>query len=284
MFGCFLYRLKLKFKRGSVPPMMPLEFVGCIGGCDETLREVLDLKYLQGGNRAPQSGPPRDSNRLPVNQTSNRINSRGGQNRQPAAKREKKPQVVTPAVPRNAAAAVNANPDNNEVVCNCGVGALQLTVRKEGPNQGRQFYKCNGGTCNFFLWADQESGPPAQEVSMGRPSTSFNSSRSSEGFHMAGGSRSSESGGHALCRCNQPAITRTVQKDGANKGRQFHTCPKPREQQCGFFQWADENVPPGEQPKGGNWTFVYLFSGGGGEKTRVQMKCDCMLIVYVVCS
>ncbi|PIO27956.1 hypothetical protein AB205_0003220 [Aquarana catesbeiana] len=243
-----VHKLKLKFKRGSVPPIMPLEFVGCIGGCDETLREILDLKYLQGGSRAPQPGPSRESNHVQANQRTNRIpNDRGAPNRQPPTKKERKPQLVTPAVQRNAPL-ISANPENNEVVCNCGVSAVQLTVRKEGPNQGRQFYKCSGGKCNFFLWADQNNGdgrssPPLQ-VSAGRPSTSFNSSRAFEGFRMTGGSGDSGLGGETKCMCNQPAITRTVQKDGANKGRQFHTCSKPREQQCGFFQWADENAPP----------------------------------------
>lgn len=267
-----VHKLKLKFKRGSVPPLMPLEFVGCIGGCDETLREILDLKYLHSSSRAPQSGPARESNHLQVNQTSNRMtNGRGGQNRQPPAKKEKKPQLVTPAVQRSAPS-ISTNPESNEVVCNCGVAAVQLTVRKEGPNQGRQFYKCNGGSCNFFLWADQESeparGPPQPpQGSTRRPSTSFNNSGGSEGFRMAGGSRDSESGGQEVCKCNQPAVTRTVQKDGVNKGRQFHTCAKPREQQCGFFQWADENIPPG--PSG---DFPTTFGGGSGAQRGFGQK------------
>uniref|UniRef100_A0A8C9M5J8 DNA topoisomerase n=1 Tax=Panthera tigris altaica TaxID=74533 RepID=A0A8C9M5J8_PANTA len=113
-----VYRLKFKFKRGSLPPTMPLEFVGCVGGCDETLMEILDLRLSRG----PASQP---SNHLPASQSLNRI-ARG-----------------------------------------------------------------------------------------------------------------------TSCLCSQPTVTRTVQKDGPNKGRQFHTCAKPREQQCGFFQWADENVAPG---------------------------------------
>jgi hypothetical protein len=35
---------------------------------------------------------------------------------------------------------------------------------------------------------------------------------------------------------------RAVTKDGPNKGRQFHCCSKPREDQCGFFEWVDENT------------------------------------------
>uniref|UniRef100_A0A8C2X3E6 DNA topoisomerase n=1 Tax=Cyclopterus lumpus TaxID=8103 RepID=A0A8C2X3E6_CYCLU len=142
---------------------------------------------------------------------------------------------------------VSADGNGDAIVCNCGQDALLLTVRKDGPNQGRQFYKCNAGSCNFFLWADQPSqqgeprsqGPPLQAPP-----------RISVGFrNPPGGGREQEggAGGHAgqtMCNCNEAAVTRTVQKDGPNKGRMFHTCGKPRDQQCGFFQWADENEPP----------------------------------------
>ena len=36
-----------------------------------------------------------------------------------------------------------------------------LTVQKEGPNKGRQFYGCpapRGQGCNFFQWADDDGG------------------------------------------------------------------------------------------------------------------------------
>ncbi|NXF93633.1 NEIL3 Endonuclease, partial [Eubucco bourcierii] len=36
---------------------------------------------------------------------------------------------------------------------------------------------------------------------------------------------------------------RIVRKDGENKGRQFYTCPLPRETRCDYFQWADLNFP-----------------------------------------
>ena len=41
------------------------------------------------------------------------------------------------------------------MTCQCGAPAIVLTVRKEGPNQGREFYKCESGNCNFFSWADE---------------------------------------------------------------------------------------------------------------------------------
>jgi hypothetical protein len=48
-------------------------------------------------------------------------------------------------------------------MCKCGVPSLLLTVSKEGPNQGREFWRCpNGqsvGDCQFFEWYDE---PPRQ--------------------------------------------------------------------------------------------------------------------------
>ncbi|XP_047428645.1 DNA topoisomerase 3-alpha [Mugil cephalus] len=267
-----IHMLKFKFRRGSVPPMVPLEFVGCIGGCDEMLREVLDLKYLRGpggggggvgggggrrGDDPPAPRPPRPEPR-----------------RTPGSL----PRPSLPPVPSwtpEPRPPPSGGTGGDVIVCNCGQEGLLLTVRKDGPNQGRQFYKCNSGSCNFFLWADQPSqreaappppsrGPPAPRASQ--------PPRASLGYtNTFGGGRGQEvgSGGHAgghevMCNCNEAAVMRTVQKDGPNKGRMFHTCGKPREQQCGFFQWADENVPPPGDFGGG-------FNGGGDRGRKGRM-------------
>lgn len=222
---------------------MPLEFVGCVGGCDETLREILDLRFSRGPARAgqPVSQP---SGHLQASQPLDRMGSSQHGHPQPPATRPSKALARTVPLPA-------AEGEGNSVTCNCGREALLLTVRKEGPNQGRQFYKCSGGGCSFFLWADSghpEAGGPPSEVprppggSLGRPPGS--------GKPLGGPGSPGDGGGGACCLCSQPAVKRTVQKDGPNKGRQFHTCAKPREQQCGFFQWVDENVAPGEGAHG----------------------------------
>uniref|UniRef100_A0AAZ3P0D1 DNA topoisomerase n=1 Tax=Oncorhynchus tshawytscha TaxID=74940 RepID=A0AAZ3P0D1_ONCTS len=188
-----VHMLKLKFRRGSLPPMMPLEFVGCIGGCDETLREVLNLKYLRMGGGAPRPDPlsPQAPN----------------------------PLLILAPHPRPDPQAPRPDPRGGDItVCNCGSEAVLLTVRKDGPNQGRQFYKCSSGGCNFFL-------PPGAR-------------------HPAGHTSPRDLRGEVVCNCSEPAVQRTVQKEGPNKGKVFHTCGKPRDQQCGFFLWADENIPP----------------------------------------
>lgn len=239
LFHLGLTRLKLKFKRGSLPPTMPLEFVGCIGGCDETLKEIFGLRFSQAPTRATQP-----SGHLQASQVTNRMDSSQHSLSQPLVNRHIGPSkaMTQTFLPPTAAG------ESNSVTCNCGQEALLLTVRKQGPNQGRQFYKCSGGGCNFFLWADSShptgGGPPTSASRLPGNSVGWLSASDSnmDGF----GSHGSDSDGNTSCLCGQPVVTRTVQKDGPNKGRQFHTCAKPREQQCGFFQWVDENVAPGE--------------------------------------
>lgn len=135
--------------------------------------------------------------------------------------------------------------NSDVIVCNCGQDAVLLTVRKDGPNQGRQFYKCSAGNCNFFLWSDQPSqqGAPVLPPARGPPLQAPQASQSSW-YSSASSRNNSGNVGQVMCNCNEVAVTRTVQKDGPNKGRTFYTCGKPREQQCRFFQWADENAPP----------------------------------------
>jgi DNA topoisomerase-3 len=36
-------KIHFKFKKGAVPPYVPLEYVGCVGACDDTLKSVLQL-------------------------------------------------------------------------------------------------------------------------------------------------------------------------------------------------------------------------------------------------
>ena len=126
---------------------------------------------------------------------------------------------------------------DSEIVCNCNETAILLTVRKEGPNTGRQFYKCPKpqGNCDFFLWAD--SPAPSQVGGGGGRENHRNPSTSS--FQ-----RSNTSSG-TQCNCQEPARLCTVQKAGPNQGRQFYGCSKPRESSCNFFLWASDEATAG---------------------------------------
>ncbi|XP_053693949.1 DNA topoisomerase 3-alpha [Sabethes cyaneus] len=58
-----------------------------------------------------------------------------------------------------------------------------------------------------------------------------------------------------MCRCSIPARELTVKKEGPNKGRPFFGCSKAQNEQCGFFQWADENNPPQNSNSGPGTTW-----------------------------
>lgn len=42
--------------------------------------------------------------------------------------------------------------------CKCNEPSIQLTVKKDGPNKGRKFYKCKTSACNFFSWVGYNPG------------------------------------------------------------------------------------------------------------------------------
>jgi hypothetical protein len=69
-----------------------------------------------------------------------------------------------------------------------------------------------------------------------------------------------------FCGCQQPAVVRTSSST-ANPGRQFYTCARPREEQCGLFIWGDEwdgnpNPPIKRKGDAGGGGGGYGFSGG----------------------
>mmetsp|Transcript_84361 Transcript_84361/g.172188 ORF Transcript_84361/g.172188 Transcript_84361/m.172188 type:complete len:533 (-) Transcript_84361:90-1688(-) len=115
--------------------------------------------------------------------------------------------------------------------CTCGQPAIFLNVKKEGPNQGRGFFKCAkqhpDQPCSFFEWADElPRGAAPANGTPGLPT----------GAQLPPG---------PACACGQPSLTLTVKKDGPNQGRTFHKCGQ---NQCGFFQWADQEPDPQGPP------------------------------------
>ncbi|XP_061415738.1 DNA topoisomerase 3-alpha isoform X2 [Lethenteron reissneri] len=251
-----IHRLKFKFKKNSVIPCTPLDYVGCVGGCDDVINDIADLKYLR---------PVTTPNQSRQSQPSASVARQRG-TCQPSNAYVQRPPQQAPPPPMAMLQIPPGRNEENAVVCNCGIEATLLTVKKEGINKGRMFYKCPSGVCNFFLWADQQD-------------SGYRSAQSNQGsFHSSTVSR----GGHdeVMCSCNNPAVMRTIVKDGPNKGRQFYTCSKPRDEQCGFFLWmADEPSnsahsvarpplrPDNARPTSNNRT--------AGEDTTVRAKRTC---------
>ncbi|KAK3584994.1 hypothetical protein CHS0354_037368 [Potamilus streckersoni] len=355
--GPDVHRIEFKFKKGSVPPTISLEYIGCVGGCDKELEEALgignlarrpslngsseqDSGFVSGGNTSRMSqiggstrsystnvanvapifsesqfrgcssqnltrgnysqNVPRGNNSQNFSRGNDHENRKVVSNFQGNNNRTQQSNTLGASLPHThnrtpqssalgtslslSQSSYNSNmhgspsvrPDNsriplssvgntrnnlpmsgkdngnNETVCNCGNAAVLLTVKKEGPNKGRQFYKCSNSTCHFFLWADEapsgDGGSKGQIYSSNPGGLSRNS-----GFQSSSNQNQGSATGIPNCNCEQEARCLTVQKEGPNKGRQFYGCSKPRDQSCGFFQWADEEGRGGSYNKGGGY-------------------------------
>nr|CAD7396091.1 unnamed protein product [Timema poppensis] len=287
-------KLNFKFRRGSMIPYCEDNYTGCVGGCDLQFLEMLDMRPLLSRPRPPGSPPVNRGGGITASFTDSGMGSSLGGGRSSASNTSHRGASYSSTRGRGSQASINRSStdmggwsitDNissgasgrvprllgggdessdheNKVVCNCNLDAILLTVRKDGPNQGRKFYKCNknqGQGCNFFMWADsveenrQEGGRPlaaANNVPRQPPAR--------QGGNIAGGSDD------VLCRCEEPTKRLTVQKEGPNKGRTFYACAKGQNNGCNFFQWGDE-VPPRDN----NWSGGDNgMSGGRGGGTR----------------
>nr|XP_973578.2 PREDICTED: DNA topoisomerase 3-alpha [Tribolium castaneum] len=228
--------VKMKFKQ-NVFVGEPNPNTLCIGGCDINVLEALDINLSSvkrtNGVRNNQNHNIHQAN---ANNVPNNNHNNGHTQNHPNPRRDSWPSNTTtfnptpgPSGPSNRS---NTTMNQDDIVCACNLEAVQLTVRKDGPNKGRKFYKCKNQTCDFFLWASDEPS---------NANTTINSQQQND----------------VKCKCDLPASRRTVSKEGPNKGRPFYCCPKPMGQGCGFFQWADEDNDgggdggPGDDGHGG---------------------------------
>lgn len=132
----------------------------------------------------------------------------------------------TQQTPRNTANNQDEDDGSNPTVCNCGQPAALLTVKKDGPNQGKQFYKCSQtpSACQFFLWLDNASNTSVGYSGggggggSGSGSGGFSNNNSSGGFGNQRGfsnnkspqnsrfdSSSTGNSGSTNCNCNEEA-------------------------------------------------------------------------------
>ncbi|KAJ1770695.1 DNA topoisomerase 3-alpha [Coemansia sp. RSA 1843] len=87
------------------------------------------------------------------------------------------------------------------------------------------------------------------------------------------------------CRCGTPSIHRVTIADGPNKGRPFYACPKTREAQCGFFEWADQQQPSTstssyqqqQMPLYGHQPLPSVYSSAEEDTPITKPKCKCGL-------
>ncbi|XP_064405762.1 DNA topoisomerase 3-alpha-like isoform X2 [Halichondria panicea] len=299
-----VHHLALSLKPGSVPPYLGSQLVGC-SSCDPCFRNELDIRPIRssgdnsggGGSRSQTSssqsrGGARGSSSRGANHrgsSSRGANYRGGPSPRGRGSSRKRPHPDSwggPEDPQSLSApsrrpalfgiSGSLSSADNQTLCVCGEPAILLTVRKEdSSNKGRQFYKCakRDGGCDFFLWADEPPPTPTNDNwSHPPPSRNTHPSHNTQPSRNTQRSYSDARGSNPItCNCGLDAVQKTVQKDGPNKGKLFHTCSKPRDEQCGYFEWCKgASTSSRGRGRGGR---QQRGAGGGEKKTRTCSVC-----------
>ncbi|KAJ3276880.1 DNA topoisomerase 3-alpha [Terramyces sp. JEL0728] len=157
-------------------------------------------------------------------------------------------------------------PLENTRNCSCGVPSSLRTVRKDGPNCGKQFYCCSkpkGEGCDFFEWFGD---PPRNDMTQSTTARRYQEQNISDGE------------ARLRCRCELVAVTKKVFKEGPNNGREFYTCPKAGAK-CDFFEWLDGEPNTKTSSNGSCFKcgqsghFASNCNNNGGESSGSCYKC-----------
>lgn len=252
-----VYKIQFKFNRRDIPPSFDVDHLGCIGGCDDVLKELTEMSRFQHHNQT--TTPARSQSQT---QTTSTSGVRQGAPRQdlPTGSHStgQFANQHTPAV----------NPQGRgQSQTPSGVGVRQGTPRQDLHTVFR--------TASQFANEQQTPGVNPQ---------GFRSTHTG----LTQNSRNASSSGEVLCTtCGEACINRTANTE-ANRGRKFYKCQNPG---CGFFVWEDEldNVAPrgrGRGSRGGGRQASASASasagrrgGGRGRRGRGNTDADGMTFI-----
>ena len=242
------YRCIIYFPPNSAPPQMTGDYQGCFK-CDSDLKDLIPIRntpststsysnssrptqraqpsgFGSGGGPSRGGGGPSRGGSGSAHGRGSGTRGRGSSSRggSTAAQRKRKSDNFDQG----------PSGDGGGVpVCGCGSSAGgPFTVRKEGPNTGREFYTCGKDrSCSYFQWKDEMA------TSVMSPNVAMPNQRAKK-QNTNNTQQPNSSEGAVNCNCNMAASCLVVRKEGPNCGRPFFGCGNNRA--CNFFQWGDE--------------------------------------------
>ncbi|OMO56040.1 DNA topoisomerase, type IA [Corchorus olitorius] len=147
-----VYLIQFKFRQLEIPPGFNANHLGCIGGCDDTLRQLIEICGTGSRMSARGRGP-----------TVTSTNAQRSSNRQSACLYCQQTGHSSNDCPSQLSGSRNSrsrtNPQNGmqgetSVSCStCGT-PCPLRTANTANNRGRKFYSCPSQECNFFMWED----------------------------------------------------------------------------------------------------------------------------------
>ena len=133
--------MNIIFKPGSIPPYIDQDYTGCVM-CDKNIQEAFNMTIKSSASNTTNTQNNTGNNSNNRQQNNNRNNGKGpGTMNNNNKKSQQKPRTNNVTSGNGAVTNRPGNPGladaaDNQPVCECGRPAIQLTVRKEGANQG----------------------------------------------------------------------------------------------------------------------------------------------------
>ncbi|CAA7404068.1 unnamed protein product [Spirodela intermedia] len=135
-----VFMIQFKFRRLEIPANYEVNHLGCIGGCDSVLRDLIEI--CGTGSRNLSSATGRGSRTTEPQSSAQRRNSRSESH----APRSQDSQNSRVQRPQNGRLSIACD--------NCGA-TCALRTANTANNRGRKFYSCQSQECNFFKWEDE---------------------------------------------------------------------------------------------------------------------------------
>lgn len=160
-----VFKIQFKFRRLEIPPNYDADHLGCVGGCDETLRELIEICGTVSrniSNSQARGRPPTDSS----------SNGQRGNIRQVACLHCRQTghslsdcRHVSNSREGQHGRRLNLQNGTTPILCSdCGSPCV-LRTANTASNRGRKFYRCQSQECNFFVWEDStDSGGTGRGV------------------------------------------------------------------------------------------------------------------------
>ncbi|KAH0677963.1 hypothetical protein KY285_025764 [Solanum tuberosum] len=158
-----VFKIQFKFRRLEIPPNYSVQHLGCIGGCDDILRQLVEICGTGSRNNSNTSGRGRG------NPTASSSAQRGNSRAQSSCAYCRQTGHLSNDCPSQASRGRTARAqevDNGEssIPCNsCGAPCI-LRTANTANNRGRKFFSCQSQECNFFVWEDNLNGGRAERA------------------------------------------------------------------------------------------------------------------------
>ncbi|XP_073018547.1 DNA topoisomerase 3-alpha isoform X1 [Primulina eburnea] len=185
-----VYMIQFKFRRLEIPPNYSVDHLGCIGGCDNTLKQLVEI--CGTGSRNNSSVPGRGQGNASSSSNAQQSNSRGQGAWQTTHSSDSFSSQNSLGRNMRSQEANGQNGESSIPCTSCGAPCNLLTATTSA-NRGRKFYSCRGHGCNFFVWEDDANAGGSVSHGSNSRSASNPSRRGGRGRTRRGGRQANDS-------------------------------------------------------------------------------------------